>query len=90
MLARQVWRLLQDPESLSARVLRARYYPHGSVLEATIGAHPTTGVALANGRKRNLGVGTDQENWLWFEYAHMGRQLASAGLQAETGMFYIC
>ena len=41
LLARQVWRLLQEPESLSARVLRARYYPQGSILEATIGAQPS-------------------------------------------------
>ena len=34
MLAKQVWRLLSDPDSLCARVLRARYYPDGKLLNA--------------------------------------------------------
>ena len=34
ILAKQVWRLLCNPESLCARVLRARYYPDGKLLNA--------------------------------------------------------
>jgi len=34
MLAKQVWRLLLEPESLCARVMRARYYPDGNLLVA--------------------------------------------------------
>lgn len=34
MLAKQVWRLLCDPDSLCARVLRAKYYPDGKLLNA--------------------------------------------------------
>jgi hypothetical protein len=34
MLAKQVWRLLRKPDSLCARVLRARYYPDGKLLNA--------------------------------------------------------
>ena len=34
MLAKQVWRLLREPESLCAQVLRARYYPDGKLLNA--------------------------------------------------------
>lgn len=34
MLARQVWRLIQAPESLCARVLRAKYYPDGDLFSA--------------------------------------------------------
>jgi hypothetical protein len=34
MLAKQVWRLLREPDSLCARVLRARYYPDGKLLNA--------------------------------------------------------
>jgi hypothetical protein len=34
MLAKQVWRVLYDPDSLCARVLRAKYYPDGKLLRA--------------------------------------------------------
>jgi len=34
ILAKQVWRLLCDPDSLCARVLRARYYLDGNLLKA--------------------------------------------------------
>lgn len=34
MLARQAWRLLQNPSSLCAQVLLAKYYPNSSILEA--------------------------------------------------------
>jgi hypothetical protein len=35
MLARQAWRLLTNPESLCARVLKAKYFPNSSILDAT-------------------------------------------------------
>jgi hypothetical protein len=34
MLAKQVWRLIADPNSLCAKVLRAKYYPDGDILKA--------------------------------------------------------
>jgi hypothetical protein len=34
MLAKQVWRLLCESESLCARILRAKYYPDGQLLKA--------------------------------------------------------
>jgi hypothetical protein len=36
MLAKQVWRLLSDPDSLCARVLRAQYYPDGNLWKAKV------------------------------------------------------
>jgi hypothetical protein len=34
MLAKQAWRLITSPESLCARVLRAKYFPDGDILKA--------------------------------------------------------
>ncbi|KAL0298976.1 UNVERIFIED_CONTAM: putative mitochondrial protein [Sesamum radiatum] len=36
MLAKQLWRIISNPDSLLSRVLRARYFPHGQVLEASV------------------------------------------------------
>jgi ribonuclease HI len=33
MLAKQIWRLVNEPNSLCARVLKAKYYPHGDILK---------------------------------------------------------
>lgn len=41
MLARQAQRLLQDPESSSARILKSIYFPHTTILHATLGSHPS-------------------------------------------------
>ena len=36
MLAKQVWRLLSEPVSLCAQVLRAKYYPDGDLVNAVL------------------------------------------------------
>ena len=33
LLAKQAWRLLTNPESLCARLLRAKYYPNGNLVD---------------------------------------------------------
>ena len=40
LLAKQLWRLISHPSSLVSRVLGAKYFPHGSVLDATVGPRP--------------------------------------------------
>ena len=41
MLAKQGWRLIQNPDSLCAKILRAKYYREGQVLDAK----PRTGMS---------------------------------------------
>ena len=36
MLARQAWRLLEYPDSLCARVLKAKYYPNGDLIDTAL------------------------------------------------------
>ena len=41
MLAKQGWRLVSNPSSLFARLLKARYHPNGSFWEAELGEFPS-------------------------------------------------
>ena len=41
LLARQAWRLFQDPGSLSAWALKAAYFPAGDLLNAEVGSSPS-------------------------------------------------
>ncbi|KAL0438970.1 UNVERIFIED_CONTAM: hypothetical protein Slati_2380000 [Sesamum latifolium] len=41
MLAKQFWRLLTNPTSLTARLIQARYYPGLSILDADLGTRPS-------------------------------------------------
>jgi hypothetical protein len=71
LLARQAWRLLQEPETLSARILRAVYYPDGDILTATKGSHPSKiwrsilegRDTLRQGLIRRIGTGDDTNPW---------------------------
>ena len=41
MLAKQLWRVLQNLTPLVARVLKARYFPTGDILNANLGSSPS-------------------------------------------------
>jgi hypothetical protein len=41
LLAKQGWRLIQNPKSLVARIMKAKYYPDTNFLEAEIGRNPS-------------------------------------------------
>jgi hypothetical protein len=76
LLARQAWRLVQEPASLSARVLKSVYYPESDILNAELGSHASQiWRAILEGRDtlklgliRRIGDGKStlawQHNWL--------------------------
>lgn len=41
LLAKQIWRIILYPDSLVAKVLKARYFRHTYIMEATIGSNPS-------------------------------------------------
>ena len=50
LLARQAWRLLLFPDSLCARVLKARYYPDGHLTDTVFSGNPSsTWTAISHG-----------------------------------------
>ncbi|CAN1164931.1 Uncharacterized mitochondrial protein AtMg00310 [Linum perenne] len=43
LLARQAWRILQNPDTLYARTMKGRYFPKTSFLQAVHGSNPSWG-----------------------------------------------
>ena len=41
MLAKQRWRMLENPASLMVRMYKVRYFPNGDILNASIGNNPS-------------------------------------------------
>jgi hypothetical protein len=41
LLAKQIWRSTQKSRSLVAYILKAKYYPHGTIMEANVGRRPS-------------------------------------------------
>lgn len=76
LLARQVWRILQSPETLSARILRAVYFLGSEIMEACLGSTPSQiWPSIVEGRDilklgliRIIGDGAStsiwQDNWI--------------------------
>jgi hypothetical protein len=76
LLARQAWRLIQFPDSLCARLLKARYYPSANLLDTVFIQNASTtwhGIAyglelLKKGVVWRIGSGTSvrifRDNWL--------------------------
>lgn len=41
MLGKQAWKLITHPNSLMSRLLKARYFPAGNFLNASLGHNPS-------------------------------------------------
>jgi hypothetical protein len=72
LLPKQLWRLLQAPDSLAAKILKAKYYPSNSILEAQLGNRPSylwrsfmaAQPVLKNGMLWRIGNGDSISVWL--------------------------
>lgn len=60
LLAKQGWGLVQEPHSLLARMLKAKYYPHGSFWEASIEYNPSYSWRSIRGARKIV-----EEGILW-------------------------
>jgi hypothetical protein len=81
LLARQAWRVLQNPDALSSQILKAVYYPDSEFLEAVVGTHASKiWRALVEGKDilkqgliRRIGNGETMnawnDNWIPRDYA---------------------
>ena len=72
LLAKQGWRLVQNTESLAHRVLKARYFPNSSFLEAQVGKNSSytwwslmaAQEVLRRGLRWNIGNGRKTKIWV--------------------------
>jgi hypothetical protein len=60
LLARQAWRLVQFPQSLCARVLRAKYFPNGELVDTVF-----TGNASPTWRSIEYGLELLKQGIVW-------------------------
>jgi hypothetical protein len=96
LLARQGWRLLQNPSSLSARILKARYFPEVDIVKAELGSNPSQvwrGIhegldILKQGLIRRIGTGhsTNARNDNWIPRVGTMRPITSPGVNAPSSV----
>ena len=71
LLAKQLWRLLQNPSSLLCHFLKSKYFPHTNVLEATVRGNASyfwrsvfdTMSFLKSGLRWRVGIGSHINIW---------------------------
>ncbi|KAL0411141.1 UNVERIFIED_CONTAM: putative mitochondrial protein [Sesamum latifolium] len=71
MLAKQFWRILTEPERLLSRVLKERYFPNSTILEAKLGNNPSftwrsiiaTKDIIKRGARWRVGTGQNINIW---------------------------
>lgn len=71
MLARQAWRLIEHPDSLCARILKAKYFPRGNLVDTAFCSNPSqTWQAIMHGLELlkkgiiwRIGCGTQVRIW---------------------------
>ncbi|XP_059428496.1 uncharacterized protein LOC132162251 [Corylus avellana] len=71
LLAKQGWRLWSTPDSLTAKIMKAKYFPNGTYLEASLGSKPSYArrsihsarVLVKEGLTWRIGSGTQVRIW---------------------------
>ncbi|XP_074293887.1 uncharacterized protein LOC141621071 [Silene latifolia] len=95
LIGKQVWRLLTEPNGLWAQTMRAKYYPAGDVMSATLGYNPSytwRGIieareALKHGWRKRIGDGLSTRVWedAWLPEIQTGR-IVSPRVQGRENM----
>ncbi|CAM8882279.1 unnamed protein product [Rhodiola kirilowii] len=69
LLAKQVWRLLVNPSSLTSRVLKAKYFRDGNVLSASLCCNPSLAWRsvwqVGQKIKDNISWNEEEQVWRW-------------------------
>ena len=63
LLAKQFWRLIQNKCPLLLNLLRAKYFPHGDIMHATLGPKPSFTWRSILGVKDVILTGSPLTNW---------------------------
>lgn len=93
MLACQGWRLLTQPDSLCARVIKHKFYPHTDFFHAALGSSPSLTwrsiiegrAVLAKGVRWHLGAGDGINVWQdrWLSRAYLFRPHGPASYEVS-------
>jgi hypothetical protein len=77
LLAKQIWRIWKTPDSLTARIMKGKYFPNCSVLEATLGKKTIFCVEEYTELEWNYSGRPCVEGGKWSEDTNLGRQVAA-------------
>jgi hypothetical protein len=83
LLARQAWRLITCSNSLCARVLKARYYPQGDLIDTAFTRNPSsTWTVIAYGLEL-------LKKKVWFGVLEMAKTLRCGGIAGYRDLYMV-
>ncbi|CAJ2667453.1 unnamed protein product [Trifolium pratense] len=96
MVAKQGWKIMARPETLVAKIFKARYFPHSSLIEANLGSNPSyvwsslwkSCNVLRLGCRWNIGDGSNikvmDDSWL------RGKERGRVSAPQPEGVYNLC